>query len=62
MDIEDRLLLCKGNRELYILLIATLLVISTVVYYIEIHSEIKSIQQTEIKNPEAVTSGELHNN
>ena len=62
MDLDDRLLLYKGNRELYILLIATLLVISSVVYYVEIHSEISSTKQTEIKNPEAATSGELHNN
>ena len=62
MDLEDRLLLYKGNRELYALLIATLLVISSVVYYVEIYSEISSTKQTEIKNPEAVTSGESHNN
>ena len=62
MDLEDRLLLYQGNRELYMLLIATLIVISTVVYWFEVQHDISTLKQTEIKNPEGGTSGRMHNN
>lgn len=60
---EDQIRLREGNIQMYILLL--LLVASfwavTIAYQLYLESE-NSQNLTEIKNPEAATSGRVHNN
>ena len=60
---EDQIRLREGNIQMYILLFMLIAIFwaTSFAYQLYLESE-KTINLTETKNPEAATSGQIHNN